>query len=409
MPASRSAASIAAAAPAPSARGAVKWWASEVWPTPRTVARICAPRARAFSPSSSTRTPAPSPMMKPSRRASNGRQTPLVDVASRAANAARASGVSAASEPPATTASASPVCTIRTAVAIALAPAAQADTTPKTGPRSSCAMAMAAEPALPIISGTASGDTFSGPSSFRTPKPASRVPRPPMPVPSTQPIRPGSYAGSSSQPACPSASCEAASANCVKRSERRASLRVKNSSGSKLAHGASPSAMPTSPARQRSKSVSAPTPKGVMAPTPVMTTSFISGALNDEVDRVADRLQVLDIGRVELHAVLVLDDLRQLGEVERVDVELLEGRLTLDRGRLRAERLERLIDGRLDLGCIGGCGHRCVLLSGGHAAIDIERCSGHVCGRVGGEEAHAGGDLVGVTRPARRKGLEVLV
>jgi hypothetical protein len=47
-------------------------------------------------------------MTKPSRSASKGRETPLGDSASSAAKAAFESGVSAASEPPVTTASATP-------------------------------------------------------------------------------------------------------------------------------------------------------------------------------------------------------------------------------------------------------------------------------------------------------------
>ena len=67
-----------------------------------------APRSRAASSSSSTRIPAPSPITKPSRRRSNGRETPLSESASMRRKAAVASGVIAASLPPVTTASASP-------------------------------------------------------------------------------------------------------------------------------------------------------------------------------------------------------------------------------------------------------------------------------------------------------------
>ncbi len=94
-----------------------------------TAPRMVAPRLRAVSPSSSTSTPAPSPITKPSRRASNGREMPASDIASSAPKAAVASGVSAASEPPVTTASASPDWIARTAAPIAWAPAAQAETT----------------------------------------------------------------------------------------------------------------------------------------------------------------------------------------------------------------------------------------------------------------------------------------
>ena len=77
----------------------------------------------------------------------------------------------------------------RVAAAIAFAPAAQADTTPNTGPRRSWRIAIAAAPALLIIRGTASGATRAGPWSRITPKPSSRVPIPPMPVPRMQPTR----------------------------------------------------------------------------------------------------------------------------------------------------------------------------------------------------------------------------
>ncbi len=94
------------------------------------MARIVAPRSSAFSASSSTRIAAPSPITKPSRRASNGREMPLSDSASSAAKAAFESGVSAASEPPVTTASARPDWIRPAELPIACAPAAQADTMP---------------------------------------------------------------------------------------------------------------------------------------------------------------------------------------------------------------------------------------------------------------------------------------
>ena len=52
--------------------------------------------------------PAPSPITKPSRRASNGREMPVGDVAAITPNAAIESGVRADSEPPTMHASASP-------------------------------------------------------------------------------------------------------------------------------------------------------------------------------------------------------------------------------------------------------------------------------------------------------------
>jgi len=52
---------------------------------------------------------------------------------------------------------------MRSAVPIAWLPAAHADTTLKTGPRRSWRSDSAAEPALLIMSGMASGETEAGP------------------------------------------------------------------------------------------------------------------------------------------------------------------------------------------------------------------------------------------------------
>ena len=70
---------------------------------------------------------------------------------------------------------------------------------------------------------------------------------PPMPVPITQPVRSGSPGGPSSQPASSSASLEAARANCVKRSARRASLIERCSVGSNSLARPKPSSIPDSP------------------------------------------------------------------------------------------------------------------------------------------------------------------
>ena len=66
-----------------------------------------------------------------------------------------------------------------------------------------------------------------------------------------------------------------------------------------------------------------------------------------QIDHVADRLHVLDRVAVELDAELVLDDLRELDQVERVDVEALEGRLAGDLA-LGADLLEAVEDHLLD-------------------------------------------------------------
>jgi hypothetical protein len=72
-PASSSARWIASAAPPPSSGGAVAWNASAEAPAPASTANGATPRARACARVSSTATAAPSPMTKPSRSTSNGR------------------------------------------------------------------------------------------------------------------------------------------------------------------------------------------------------------------------------------------------------------------------------------------------------------------------------------------------
>ena len=191
-------------------------------------------------------------MTKPSRSASNGREMPTSLMASSAPKAAVASGVSAASEPPVTTASASPHWIMRAAVPIACAPAAQADSVANDWPRRPCRIDTAAEAELPISSGIDSGETAFGPDSSSFLWLASSVPMPPMPVPISVATRSTSYGISSFQPASASASSEATIANCEKRSERRACLTVRYSVGSNSVAAPTPSWMPDSPARQRS-------------------------------------------------------------------------------------------------------------------------------------------------------------
>ncbi len=82
-------------------------------PYPRIRASTCAPRSAAADSASSTRTPAPSPITKPSRRASNGREIPVGEVAAIAPKAAVESGLIALSAPPTTHTSAAPWATIR--------------------------------------------------------------------------------------------------------------------------------------------------------------------------------------------------------------------------------------------------------------------------------------------------------
>ena len=72
-PASLMAFSMHMPTPRPSARGSVMWCASQVSAPPRYSQMMLAPRFCACSSDSMTRTPAPSPMTKPSRPLSHGR------------------------------------------------------------------------------------------------------------------------------------------------------------------------------------------------------------------------------------------------------------------------------------------------------------------------------------------------
>ena len=94
-----------AIAPVPPGDGAVMWWASAFDAAPSTSARIVAPRASAAFHSSRTSTAAPSLITKPSRSASNGRDTPEFDSAVMLRKPAIPVMVIAASLPPVSAAS----------------------------------------------------------------------------------------------------------------------------------------------------------------------------------------------------------------------------------------------------------------------------------------------------------------
>src|SRR3954447_16508689 len=100
-------------------------------------------------------------------------------------------------------------------------------------------------------------------------------------------------------------------------------------------------------------------PNGLIAPIPVMTTllatcqrSDLLDAVDQSVDRVVDRdhrgrrAAVLGLLAEDLDVELVLEDLRDLHEVERSDVEVLELRVERDHVRL----LDELLQGLDDLG-----------------------------------------------------------
>src|SRR4051812_18306577 len=118
---------------------------------------MSAPRATADSHSSSTRTAAPSLMMKPSRSASNGRETPTLDSAVMLANPATEVVVIDTSLPPVSIASHRPLAIKRAALPIACVDAEHAVTVVSHGPRQPYRIDSAADAPLAIIIGTRNG------------------------------------------------------------------------------------------------------------------------------------------------------------------------------------------------------------------------------------------------------------
>ena len=153
---------------------------------------MVAPRAVAASQSSRISAPAPSAMTKPSRSASKGRDTPMLDRAVMFVKPWMPTGVMAASELPVMTASHRPAAIRRAAFATEWVPAAQAVTVVSQGPCQPWRMEIEAAPAFDIIIGTRNGETRRGPFSWKMRICSSRVCSPPTPVPKITPLRRGS-------------------------------------------------------------------------------------------------------------------------------------------------------------------------------------------------------------------------
>ncbi len=143
-------------------------------------------------------------------------------------------------------------------------------------------------------SGTVSGETLRSPPVSSRSSWSSRVTAPPMPVPTTTASRSGSTSG---DPACAQASLAATSATCSQRSSRRAWTRGRTSVGetasgaaiftgrSYLSTKSNSSSMrrtPERPARTASQVEATSPPSGVVAPSPVTTTSM-SGLVAPDV------------------------------------------------------------------------------------------------------------------------------
>ncbi len=200
----------------PSGRGAVTWWASQVFPYPQTSAIISAPRATACSYSSSTSIAAPSAITNPPRFLLNGSDAYLgssaLESAFALAKPAIPRGMMAASEPPAMMASAYPCLIARKASPIVCVEVAQAVTTGRHGPQALLRMAILPAAIFDIMVGMKSGETHFAPSLMSFTVSLTWVLKPPIPEPTYTPRRKGSMFPPSSAATSPDSfiACQAA-------------------------------------------------------------------------------------------------------------------------------------------------------------------------------------------------------
>src|SRR3954454_12411480 len=249
-----------------------------------------APRALAASPRSRTSAAAPSPSTKPSRALSKGREARSgsslrVLIARMAAKPAIGSGWMHASVPPTATMSARSNRSRSNPQRTASAPDAQALTGACTPPLAPTARPTAAAGPLGMSIGMVKGETRLGPFCSRMSSWSSRVTAPPMPVPKTTAIRSGSTP-ESAPPASRQASSRALTATCWLRSSRRARTRSSCCTGSSAsratswagkscAHSSVSRLTPDRPASSASQVEATSPPRGVLAPSPVTTTSAV--------------------------------------------------------------------------------------------------------------------------------------
>ena len=207
-------------------------------------------------------------------------------------------------------------------------------------------------------------------------------------MPITQPMRVGGRrAGSSSQPACSSASSAAATRELGEAVGAPRLLRREGVGRARTPRsGPRRRAMPDSPAAQRSISAArADAERGDGA------DARDDDARGSRRARGAPRsiasptvASSCDVLALDLDAELVLDDLRQLDEVERVDVELLERRVAPDprRSAPNSSSASTIIRSTalavVAVAAIVRSSFSVAACSGGQAAVDGQRRAGHV-------------------------------
>ena len=176
-------------------------------------------------------------MTKPSRSASKGREAVAgsslrVERARIALNPAIPMAVMLASLPPAIIARAQPRRMVSAASPIAWAELAQAEVVQKLGPRAPVVMETWPAARLVIMAGMRKGLIRPGPRLRRRSNCSERVAIPPIPLAMKTPTS-SRLVVSITRPELRNASVAAATANCTKRSVRRASLRSITRVGSK--------------------------------------------------------------------------------------------------------------------------------------------------------------------------------
>src|SRR3954453_19442544 len=365
--------------------------------------------------------PAPSPMTNPSRSFSNGRlarsgSSLRVDRARIAANPPTASGVIAASDPPAIITSASSRLMISKASPIACADAEQAVQVAEFGPLAWKRMETWPAARLMIDAGMKNGEIRRGPPSRRALCSRSMVLNPPMPEAMKTPTR-AAFASVTVTAASSIAHCAAAIAYWMKTSIFLTSFLFTNLSGSNpltspaMRHENSAASkweigpMPLRPAHNASQFAAVPMPRGDTRPTPVTTTRLLTGPPCDSSLLLAVRFDVLDrfldagnLLRVlvrDLDAELLFEGHHQLHRVERVGAEVVDERGV--RGDFFFVDAQLFDDDALDF--VSNC-HSILLHV--HPAVDGEHVPCNIRRLVGCEKAHRRGDVVRGAEAAER-------
>ena len=229
---------------------------------------------------------------------------------------------------------------MRSAEPIACAPLEHADTTPYVCPCRPCLIATAAAAAFGMYCGMPSGETIFAPLSRITSCWVSTVSIPPIPVAMTQPTRSESY-GQLLGPAGLAERLVGGHDGELREAVEPADLldrqEVLGLEIAARAGAVDDPALAARPALVQRRGADAERRHGSHPGDDDLAPHDATRPGADQVDRVADGLELLHVLALEHDAVLVLDDLGQLDQVERVDVELLERGVARD----LAERPDR--------------------------------------------------------------------